>query len=127
NGDSLSSRLCKPKSLHRGISKIDIHDTRSLPETPIAPPAFKPDHCLMFSGLQPSPSPRQIYFLFSRRFPEGTPPLCYTGICKAAELLIFACTIGGSDRRKLLSRVLQRGRRSRQERYPMRLRVLKAP
>src|SRR5215813_1566653 len=76
---------------------------------------------------RPSPSARQISFLFSRRFPEGSPPLHYTGTCKAAESLTYACRIGGSDRRKILSRVLQRGRRSKQERYPMRLRVLKAP
>src|SRR5262245_7137797 len=53
--------------------------------------------------------------------------MCYTGTFEAAELVIYACRIGGSDRRKILSRVLQRGRRSKQERYPMRLRVLRAP
>src|SRR5215831_20376182 len=54
-------------------------------------------------------------------------PLCYRGTCKAVELLSYVCRIEGSDRRKLLLRVLQPGRRSKQERYPMRLRALKAP
>src|SRR5262249_54079783 len=54
--------------------------------------------------------------------PCGTP-----GLAKQRDRITYADRTVGLDLRKPLSPVLQRGRRSRQERYPMRLRVLKAP